>query len=118
MLRYLSALDVKSSGITIGQLLPRLHIFCLTYMAVGFIKLNVFTGWTQSWTTQGRQAPATSRLLLVLISFLLVASDSFICVSSGSGAGSSQEVERGSGCDQRQELEENRGGAQAFRWDD
>ena len=61
---------------------------------------------------------ASSRYQQVCHPVILSAFFHLLNLAAGAGPGPVQEVERSSGCDQRQELEENRGGAQTFRSDD
>ena len=63
LLCYLARLDVKKSGITIGQLLPR-YILPNMDIRKRLCKIKIPPGWIQFWTTPGKPALATSRSLI------------------------------------------------------
>ena len=109
LLQYLARLDTKSSGITVGQLLPRYtsYILCDIGFAKDYIhiqdgpRVGLYQGGKLSLSTG---LPSTYPPSLFQFQNLAV----------GSGPGPVQEVERSSGCDQCQALEKDPDRAEAL----
>ena len=108
LLRYLARLDTKSSGITIGQLLPRYTSYILCDLGFAKDYIHIQDGPRVGLYQGGKLSLSTGLTSTSPPSFF-----HFLNLAAGAGPGPVQEVERSSGCDQCQALEEDPDRAEA-----